>query len=73
MILIMNILNFLSLKKDYCKIERKNNICINLFCYENNLVCLAYVSDQKFEDHMGLLLIIDENRSHYVYIKDFNR
>ena len=24
-------------KKDYCKIEKKNNICINVFCYENDL------------------------------------
>ena len=22
-------------KKDYKKIEQKNNICINVFCYEN--------------------------------------
>ena len=22
-------------KKDYCKIERQNKICINVFCYEN--------------------------------------
>ena len=23
-------------KTDYCRIERQNNICINVFCYENN-------------------------------------
>ena len=23
-------------KKDLSKIEKKNNICINVFCYENN-------------------------------------
>ena len=23
-------------KKNYCKIERQNNICINVFCYEMN-------------------------------------
>ena len=32
-----------------------------------------YVSDQKFENSMDLLLVIDENKSHYVYIKDFDR
>ena len=32
-----------------------------------------YISDQKFENSMDLLLIIDENKSHYVYIKDFDR
>ena len=24
-------------KKDYCTIERQNNICINVFCYESEL------------------------------------
>ena len=33
----------------------------------------VYVSVQKFGDSMDLLLISDENKSHYVYIKDFNR
>ena len=60
-------------KKDYCIIERQNNIYINVFCYENGLIYPAYVSDQKFVDSMDLLLISDENKSHYVYIKDFNR
>ena len=32
-----------------------------------------YISDQKFENSIDLLLIIDENKSHYVYIKDFDR
>ena len=32
-----------------------------------------YMSDQKFENSIDLLLIIDENKSHYVYIKDFDR
>ena len=33
-------------KKDYCRIERQNNICINVFCYENGLTYPVYVSDQ---------------------------
>ena len=60
-------------KKDYCKIERQNNIWINVFCYENNLAYPVYLSDQKFENCMDLLLITDANKSPYVYIKDFNR
>ena len=60
-------------KKDYCKIERQNNICINVFCYENILTYPVYLSDQNFHYSMELLLITDENKSHYVYIKDFNR
>ena len=72
MILIMKELNSVS-KKDYYRIERQNNICINLFCYENGLTYPVYVSYQKFHNSMDLLLISDENKSDYVYIKDFNR
>ena len=32
-----------------------------------------YISDQKIENSIDLLLIIDENKSHYVYIKYFDR
>ena len=60
-------------EKDFNKIEVKNNICINVFGYENELVFPIYVSDQKFEDSMDLLLLIDDDKSHYVYIKDFDR
>ena len=60
-------------EKDFSKIEKKNNICINVFCYENKLVFPIYISNQKFENSMDLLLIIDGDKSHYVYIKDFDR
>ena len=60
-------------KKDIAKIERQSNICINVSCYENELTYPVYLSDQKFRDSMDLLLVSDENKSHYVYIKDFNR
>ena len=60
-------------KKDFCRIEKKNYICINIFCYDNNLTYPVYVSDQKLENCIDLLLISNENKLHYVYIKDFNR
>ena len=60
-------------EKDFSKIEMKNNICINVFGYENELVFPIYVSDQKFEDSMDLLLLINDDKSPYVYIKDFDR
>ena len=44
-----------------------------MFGYENELVFPIHVSDQKFEDLMDLLLLIDDDNSHYVYIKDFDR
>ena len=66
-------MKFLVSKASYCRIEIQNNIYINVFCYENGLTYPVYLSDQKFEDSMGLLLMSDENKSHYVYIKDFDR
>ena len=43
--------------------NKKNYICINVFCYENDLVYLVHISKQKFKDYIDLLLIND-------YIKD---
>ena len=60
-------------EKDFDKIEVQNNISINVFGYENKLVFPIYISNKKFEDSMDLLLLIEANRSHYIYIKDFNR
>ena len=60
-------------EKDFNKIEVKKNICINVFGYENKFVFPIYVSDQNFEDFMDLLLLIDDDKSYYVYIKDFDR
>ena len=55
-------------EKDFRKIEKKKNICISVFCYENTLTFLIYVSGQKFKNSMDLLLVIDENKSHYVCV-----
>ena len=60
-------------EKDFRKIQTKNNICINVFCYENKPVFPIYHSNQKFENSMDLFLVTDENKSHYMYIKDFDR
>ena len=44
-----------------------------MFGYENGLVFPIYVSDQTFEDSVGLLLLTDDDKLHYVYIKEFDR
>ena len=44
-----------------------------MFGYENELVFPIYVSDQKFKDSVDLLLLIDTDKSHYMYIKKFDR
>ena len=60
-------------KRDSSRNEQKNNIWINVLCYENDLTYPVYVSNETFENCKDLLMIIEENRSHYVYIKYFNR
>ena len=60
-------------KKYFSKFETKNNICINVYCYENKPTFRIYISCQKFDNPMNLLLVIDENKSNYVYITDFDR
>ena len=60
-------------KKDFNKIEVKNNICINVFGYKNEMVFPIYISDQKFEESMDLLILSDNDKSHYLYIKDLDR
>ena len=59
-------------EKDFNKIEVQNNICINVFGYENKLVFPIYISDQAFKSSIDLLFLINDDQSHYVYIKDFN-
>ena len=75
---VANTLNYYGIdfpisKEDCCKVEKQNNICINVFSYDNGIIYPIYKSTEKFSDSMELLLIFEENRSHYVYVKDFNR
>ena len=60
-------------EKLFSKIEVQNNICINVFGYENKLVFPIYVSNKGYRNSIDLLLLIEYNKSHYVYIKVFNR
>ena len=57
-------------EKDSDKIEVKN---ITVFGYENGMVFPIYVSDLKIEDSMDLLLLIHDDKSRYVCIKEFDR
>ena len=44
-----------------------------MFGYENKLVFPVYISDQTFKSSIDLLLLFNDDQSHYVYIKDFNK
>ena len=59
--------------KQINKIEKKNSIRINVFGYEEKLTYPIYISDEKYEDHMELLLITKDENKHYILIKDFNK
>ena len=59
--------------KQYNKIEKQNSININVFGYEDKQPYPIYVSKEKNEDHMNLLLIKENENKHYVLIKDFNK
>ena len=58
--------------KQYNKIEKQNEININVFGYENRQPYPIFVSKEKYEDYINLLLTTEEKNKHYVLIKDFN-
>ena len=60
-------------QKDYRKIEILNNININVFGYEKQEPYPVYISKEKFNDMLNLLLITKGKEQHYVLIKDFNK
>ena len=59
--------------KQYNKIEKQNEININVFGYEDKQPYPIYVSKEKYEDCMNVLLITENENKHYVLIKDFNK
>ena len=59
--------------KQYNKIETQNSININVFGYEKKQPYPIYVSKEKFDDVLNLLLISEDENKHYCLIKDFNR
>ena len=58
--------------RDYEIVEERFNINVNVFGYENKVFPL-YVSKKSNEQVLNVLLISNEEKSHYVFIKDFNR
>ena len=43
-----------------------------MFGYEDELVFPIFISEQRFEDSMDLLLLFEDDKSRYMYIKDLN-
>ncbi|XP_068704228.1 uncharacterized protein [Montipora foliosa] len=53
--------------KQYNKIEKHNEININVFGYEEKQKYPIYVSKEKYEDCMNLLLITENENKHYCF------
>ena len=58
--------------KQYNKIEKQNNININVFGYDNKKIYPIYTSKERNKDELNLLLLTKTNGKHYILIKDFN-
>ena len=52
--------------KDVGVIEDKNDICINVFSYEEKVVCPVYISKKEYDDCLNILMIHEGDKSHYV-------
>ena len=65
-------INFPMKARDYEIIDERFNINVNVFGYVNRVFPL-YVSKKSNEQELNILLISNEEKSHYVFIKDFNR
>ena len=68
-----NNIEFPVTNKHYNKIEKQNEININVFGYEQKQAYPIYVSKEKYNNCMNLLLITKDKNKHYVLIKDFNK
>ena len=74
---MINVLNYDGIvfpvsQKHYNKVEKQNNIRINVFGYEKGQPFPIHISKETFEDQMNLLLTTEDKKKHYVLIKDFN-
>ena len=59
--------------KQYNKIEKQNNIRVNVFGYEEKQKYPIYLSKEKFNCCLNLLLITEGEKKHYCLLKNFNK
>ena len=57
---------------DYEKFEDRFQMQVNVFGYGNKVYPL-YISKKSYDQTLNLLLITEKDKSHYAFIKDFNR
>ena len=69
----MKELNLLFLKRIIAELKDKITFPLMYSVIKFNWLILFIYQIKKFEHCMDLLLMTDENMSHYVYVKYFNR
>ena len=69
----MKELSFLSQKMIIARLKSRIIFVLMCFVIKTKLFTHFTLSGEKFSTSVDLRLIFDENKSHYVYIKDFNR
>ena len=57
---------------DYEKIKDRFQMQVNVFGYEVKVYPL-YISKKSYYQTLNLLFITEKGKSHYVFIKDFNK
>ena len=57
---------------DYEKIENRFQMQVNVFGYGNKVYHL-YISKKSYDQELNLLLFTEKDKSHCVFIKEFNR
>ena len=66
-------LNFLLEKKVSARLKKKVTFALTCFVMKTNWHFQFTFEIKNSKNSIDLLLVIDENKSHYIYIKDFNR
>ena len=56
---------------DYELLDKKLQMNVNVFCYENNIYPI-HISKKPNTHVSNVLLLINEEKSHYVFIKDLD-
>jgi hypothetical protein len=59
--------------KDISKFENQNDITVNVFGYEKGNIYPIHLTKKRFVRHVDLLVISNGNKSHFCWIKNFNR
>ena len=65
-------IDFLMKTHDFELVEEWFEINVNIFCYENKIYSI-YISNNYNTQVLNVLLITSEEKSNYVFIKDFDR